>query len=47
MDRDSLYLAFAQKELEDCLGPEKRAEWRRLQINDCLDSFTASPEHFV
>ena len=29
MDTDSLYLALAQKELEDCIRPEMRAEWQR------------------
>ena len=41
MDTDSLYLALAEKELEDCLTPEMRAESQRLQSNDCVDSFTA------
>ena len=41
MDTDSLYLALAEKELEDCLGPEMRAEWQRLRSSDCVDSFTA------
>ena len=41
MDTDSLYLALAEKELEDCIRPEMRAEWQRLRSNDCIDSFTA------
>ena len=41
MDTDSLYLALAEKELEDCLRPEMRAEWQTLRSNDCVDSFTA------
>ena len=41
MDTDSLYLALAEKELEDCVRPESRAEWQRLRLNDCVDSFTA------
>ena len=41
MDTDSLYLAVAEKELEDCIGPEMRTEWQRLRSNDCVDSFTA------
>ena len=41
MDTDLLYLALAEKELEDCIRPEKRAEWQRLWSNDCVDSFTA------
>ena len=41
MDTDSPYLALAEKELEGCIRPEMRAEWQRLQSNDCVDSFTA------
>ena len=41
MDPDSLYLALAEKKLEDCSIPERRAEWQRLRSNDCVDSFTA------
>ena len=33
MDTDSLYLALAEEELEDCIRPEMRAEWQRLQSN--------------
>ena len=41
MDTDSLYLALADKELEDCIRPEMRAEWQWLRSNDCVDNFTA------
>ena len=41
MDTDPLYLALAEKELEDCIRPEMRAEWQRLRSNDCVDNFTA------
>ena len=41
MDTDSIYLAPAEKELEDCIRPEMRAEWQRLRSNDCVDSFTS------
>ena len=41
MDTDSLYLALAEKELEDCRRPEMRAEWQKLQSNGCVDNFTA------
>ena len=41
MDTDSLYLAFAETELEDCIRREMRAEWQRLRSNDCVDSFAA------
>ena len=41
MDKDSPYLALAEKKLENCFKPEMRAEWQRLWSNDCVDSFTA------
>ena len=41
MDTDLLYLALAEKELEDCIRPEVRVEWQMLRSNDCVDSFTA------
>ena len=53
MDTDSLYLALAEKELEDCIRPETRAGWQRLRSNDRVEIFTAdalakfSPEHVV
>ena len=53
MDTYSLYLGLAEKELEDCIKPEMRAEWQGLPSNDCVDSFIAdavanfSPEHVV
>ena len=42
LDTDSLYLALAGKELEDCIRPKMRWEWQRLQSNDCVDCFTAN-----
>ena len=41
MDTDSLYLALAEKELEDRIRAEMRAEWQSLRSNDCVNSFTA------
>ena len=41
MDTDLLYLALAEKELEDCIRPDMRAETQRLRSNYCVDSFTA------
>ena len=41
MDTDSLYLVLAEKELEDCIRPEMRAEWQRSRSNDCVDSVNA------
>ena len=40
-DTNSLYLALAEKKLEDCIRPERRAEWQKLRSIDCVDSFTA------
>ena len=40
MYTDSLYLALAEKELEDCIRPGMRAKWQRLRSNDCNDDFT-------
>ena len=41
VDTDSLYLALAEKEMEDGVRPEIRAERQRLQSNDCVNIFTA------
>ena len=41
IDSNSICLAFAEKELEDFIRPESRAEWQGLPSNDCVDSFTA------
>ena len=41
MDTASLKPALAEKKLEDCIGPEMRAEGQRLRSNDCVDIFTA------
>ena len=41
MDTDSLYLDLVEKELEDCIKPEMKAEWQRLRSNNCVNGFTA------
>ena len=41
MDTDTLDLVLAEKELEDCIGPEMRSEWQRLRSNDCVDNVAA------
>ena len=41
MNTDSLYLALAEKELEDCIKPEMREESQKLRSNDCVERFTA------
>ena len=42
MDTDSLYLALSEKNLEDVILPEKRAEWDHSRSEDCTDNFTAN-----
>ena len=37
----SLYLALAQKKLEDSIRPEMRTEWQRLRSNDYVDNSVA------
>ena len=34
MDTDSLYLALAEKEMEDSIRPEMRMEWQGLRSDD-------------
>ena len=41
MDTDWLYLAIAEKKLEDCTRPEMKTEWKQMRSEDCSDSFTA------
>ena len=41
MDTDSLYLALAEDNLDDCILPEKKAQWRIIRRNDCRDDFNA------
>ena len=47
MDSDLLYLALAEKELEDCIRAEMRIEWQRLRSNDCANSFSADASKFL
>ena len=42
MDTDPLYLALSEENLEDIIHPEKRAEWKQLRSEDCIDNFTAN-----
>ena len=42
MDTDSLYLALAEKELYDCIRPDKKREWIDLRSSDCADDFIAN-----
>ena len=41
MDIYSMYLALAEKELEECKRSEMRVEWQSLRSNKCVDNFTA------
>ena len=41
IDTDSLYIVLAEKQLEDCIRPEMRAEWQKLRSKDYVHSFTA------
>ena len=41
MVTNSPYSALAEKELEDCIRPEMKAQWKRLLSTDCTDKFTA------
>ena len=41
MDNHSIYLALAEKELEDCMRPEMKAEWEQRQSKVSTDCFTA------
>ena len=36
-----MHLALAEKELEDCTGPEMKVEWEQLRSKDCTQSLTA------
>ena len=53
IDKDSLCLALVEKELEDYIRHEVRAEWQKLRSDDCVDCFPAdaiaifSPDHVV
>ena len=41
MDTDSLYLALAEENLEDCIRRDMLDEWKNLRRNDCNDQFKA------
>ena len=41
MDTDSLYLALAEEDLDDCILPSKRVEWIERRSKDCRDDFRA------
>ena len=37
MNADSLYLTLAETELEECIRPKVKAEWRKLKTLDIID----------
>ena len=45
MDTDSLYLALAEEDLDDCILPSKRAEWTERRSKDCRDDFRADAKN--
>ena len=44
MDTDSLYLALAEDNLDDCILPKKKAQWTLNRRNDCRDDFIADAD---
>ena len=44
MDTDSLYLALAENNLDDCILPEKKAQWTLIRRNDCRDDLIADAD---
>ena len=44
MDTDSLYLALAEDNLDDCILPEKKAQWTLSRRNYCRDDFIADAD---
>ena len=44
MDTDSLYLAVAEDNLDDCILPEKKAQWTLIRRNDCRDDLIADAD---
>ena len=41
MDADSLCLALAEEDLDECILPSKLAEWTEKRSKDCRDDFRA------
>ena len=44
IDTDSLYLALAEDNLDNCILPEKKAQWTLIRRNDCRDDFIADAD---
>ena len=45
MDTDFLYLALAEKDLDECNLPSKQAEWTEKRSKDCRDDFRADAKN--
>ena len=45
LNTDSLYLALAEENLDECILSSKRAEWTEKQSNDCRDDFRADAKN--
>ena len=41
MDTDFFYLALAEDNLDDCISPEKKTQWKEIRQTDCRDDFIA------
>ena len=45
MDTDSLYLALAEEDLDECILPSKWAEWTEKRSKYCRDDFRADAKN--
>ena len=45
MNIDSLYLALAEENLDECILSSKRAEWTEKRSDDCRDDFRADAKN--
>ena len=45
LDTDSLYLEFAENNLDDCILPETKAQWTLTCRIDCRDDFIADADN--
>ena len=41
MDRESLYLALAEDNLDDCIFIDKKAQWTLIRRKDCKRRFNS------
>ena len=45
MDTESLYLALAGENLDDCILPSKGAEWTEKRSKECRNDFIADAKN--